>query len=89
MSSGGSVQLLIVIDFSGIDGTLVVARPPEEMNVGAIGAKANEIYNTVLKAYEDDYAKYATGGFDTLEAIRKELDKIRATVITYEQERYL
>jgi hypothetical protein len=88
MSASGYAVVAMVIDFSGIDGTLVVAKSPS-VDAEWTRAQATDIFNKVQAEYDEDYNTYADGKFDTLAAIKRHLEAIGAEVITYEQERYL
>lgn len=87
MANGGKATTMIVINFHH-DGTIVVAYPPEGMSAEDANTKAQEIYQRVYDAYEDDYAKYADGKFDTLDAIEKELNAIGANVLVSREDRF-
>jgi hypothetical protein len=88
MSAMGYAVVAMVIDFSGIDGTLVVAKVPSDDTDWAM-SEAQSIFDKVREEYDADYDLHADGKFDTLAAIKKHLNVIGAEVITYEQEQYL
>jgi len=89
MSAMGYAVVAMVIDFSSIDGTLVVARAPEGLSAALATLLAQSIFDKVREEYDADYDLHADGKFDTLAAIKKHLDENGAEVITYEQEQYL
>jgi hypothetical protein len=89
MSSGGSAKLTMIIDFSGIDGSLMVAIAPENMTAEEADLKAKEIFESVRKAYDADYERYADGRFDTIQHMRDALEHIGAQIITWDTESYL
>jgi hypothetical protein len=89
MSSGGSAKLTMIIDFSGIDGSLMIAIAPESMSAEEADLKAKEIFESVRKAYDADYGLYTDGRFDTIQHMRDALEHIGAKIITWDSESYL